>query len=89
MWDVEFDPYGFLEHENWLENSEKTEDILQVHHIFAVGPILDVGWYENTYRVVVVLEGGWDKPIESFQSTIQSEIKNAVYNYLNKYQGGA
>ena len=88
MWNIEFDPYGFLKNENWLEGSALTEDILQIHQIYADGPILDVGWYEGKYRVVVVQEDSWDNPIEILESNQPPKIKDAVYSWLNKYQNG-
>ena len=59
QWNIEYDPYGFSKEETWLEAAELTEDILQLQHIYADGPVLDVGWYNGIYRAVVVMDKDW------------------------------
>ncbi len=45
---------GILEYtlENWLVTAKKTEDILQLSHIYQEEPILDVGFYTKNYKIM-------------------------------------
>lgn len=87
QWLIEFDPYGFTREEGWLESAEKTEDILQLAHVYADGPIIDVGWYAGLFRAVVV-RGDWTKPIETVESKDAALIEITVYKWLSEYENG-
>ena len=88
QWGIEFDPYGFTTKVNWLEDAEKVEDILQLQHVCANGPILDLGFYNGVYRVVIVFGQDWDNPIELAESSSVKEIKQKIYTWLAKYENG-
>lgn len=84
QWDVEFDPYNFIENENWIENSEKAEDMLQIHHVYG-RLIIDVGWYQKEFIACVVANKNWDKPVEKYKSESGSDINKCVCNWIEKY----
>ncbi len=86
QWHVEFDPYGFTDDVNWLEKAEKTEDILQLQHVYDDGPIIDVGFYNGIYKLVAVLKDDWDHPLDKFDSTSVQEITKKTYELMTKYE---
>ncbi len=88
QWQVEFDPYGFTENEDWLVNAEKTEDILQLSHIYGDGPLLDVRYYNGVYKAMVILNSDWDSPLENEDSQETNIIVNAIYRWIDKYANG-
>ncbi|WP_046746274.1 hypothetical protein [Kordia zhangzhouensis] len=51
QWNIEYDQNGFASDENWLITAEKKEDILQLSHIYQEGPVLDVGFYTENYKI--------------------------------------
>lgn len=85
QWHVVHDPYGFAESVEWLTFAERTEDILQLGHVYADGPIVDVGFYSDRYRVLVIRDGNWDSPHESYESPSCSEITAWLYSALKRY----
>ena len=89
QWHVDHDPYGFIQSEEWLLKAEKTEDILQLQHVYADGPILDVGWYNGVFRVMVILNDNWEQPIEQAESKSESVVSEIVYKFMGKYANGA
>ena len=88
QWHVEYDPYGFTRNANWLQSAEKTEDILQLAHIYADGPIIDIGYYSGSYLAVVIRDGDWENPHESFSSTSSDAISKWLYSALHRFQNG-
>ncbi|WP_370003324.1 hypothetical protein, partial [Winogradskyella sp.] len=54
QWNIEYDQNEFVSNENWLVTAEKTEDILQLSHVYEEGPILDVGFYRKNYKIYVI-----------------------------------
>ena len=76
MWNIEYDQSGFTLNTDWLILAKKTEDILQLGHIYADGPILDVGFYEKSYKVYIIYNNDWDKPTEVFESQETELIAN-------------
>jgi hypothetical protein len=85
QWNIEYDQNGFVSDENWLVTAEKTEDILQLSHIYQEGPILDVGFYRENYKIYVIYENDWDKPKEVFESQKTEFIEDKLYELINKY----
>ena len=88
QWHVEFDPYGFANQVDWLKQAERTEDILQLAHVYSDGPIIDVGFYAHVFRACVIRNGDWDDPVESFESESEGEIENWIYSALDRYANG-
>jgi hypothetical protein len=84
-WVVSFDPYGFSSKENWLEEAEEVEDILQITHSTSEGPILDVGYYGKMFKAVVVSKNDWEQPVESIESSLPTDIATRVYEWIEKY----
>lgn len=85
QWHIAHDPYGFTQNEDWLRKAEKTEDILQLQHVYAEGPILDVGWYNGIYRAVIVVEENWEEPIEKVESESENVVSDMVYKWLGQF----
>lgn len=88
QWHIVFDPYGFSLKSSWLEDAEKTEDILQLAHVYDNGPVIDVGFYRNRYKVYVIKDQDWDEPIEEFESRSCDKIVQWVYHALSCYENG-
>ncbi|RLE31265.1 MAG: hypothetical protein DRJ61_11585 [Acidobacteria bacterium] len=84
-WIVSFDPYGFSSNENWLEEAEKVEDILQITQTSSDGLILDVGYYEKLYVAFVISNNDWENPVESIESASPIDISNRIYEWIKKY----
>lgn len=87
-WHVRFDPYGFAIHADWLKQAEKTEDILQLAHVYSDGPIIDVGFYSHVFRVCIIRNGNWEDPIETFESRSEGDIEYWIYLALERYANG-
>jgi hypothetical protein len=88
QWHVEYDPFGFTKSSGWLTSAEKTEDILQLAHIYGDGPIVDVGFYSGLFKVLVIRNNDWDDPHESFASASTKEITTWLYTALDRYANG-
>lgn len=88
QWHVEFDLNGFVHDEHWLKNADRTEDILQLRHVFGDGPVLDVGYYGDRYRIYLIYDMDWDHPAEVFESTDPEVVANMVYEFMDKYATG-
>lgn len=88
QWHVEFDPYGFANRADWLTLAQRTEDILQLTHVYSDGPIIDVGFYSHVFRGCVIQNGDWDDPVESFESESVDDIENWIYSTLDRYANG-
>ncbi len=88
QWNIEYDQNGFVSDENWLITAEKTEDILQLSHIYQEGPILDVGFYTENYKIYVIYDNDWEKPKEVFESKIAESITEKLYELIDKYANG-
>jgi hypothetical protein len=71
--------------ENWLVTAEKTEDILQLSHIYQDGPILDVGFHTENYKIYVIYDNDWDEPKEVFESQKTEFIEDKLYELIDKY----
>jgi hypothetical protein len=84
-WKIEFDSNGFEKDENWLKNAEKTEDILQLSHIYQKGTLIDVGFYNGNYKVYLISENDWENPKEIFESEKADLISEKVYEWIEKY----
>ena len=85
QWNIEYDQNGFVSDENWLISAEKTEDILQLSYIYQEGPILDVGFYTDNYKIYVIYDNDWDKPKEVFESQKTEFIEEKLYELIDKY----
>ena len=88
QWNIKYDQNGFVSNENWLITAEKTEDILQLSHIYEEGPILDVGFYSKNYKVYIIYDNDWEKPKEIFESQKIELIENKIYEWIDKYASG-
>ncbi|CAL2075574.1 conserved protein of unknown function [Tenacibaculum sp. 190524A02b] len=88
QWHIEYDPNGFIDSENWLNNAEKTEDMLQLSHVYADGPVIDVGFYGELYKIFVIYNENWEDPKEVFESKNMDLISDKVYELMDKYVGG-
>ncbi|WP_100616392.1 hypothetical protein [Confluentibacter citreus] len=88
QWNIEYDQNGFMLNENWLVTAEKTEDILQLSHIYEEGPILDVGFYRENYKIYVIYDNDWEKPKEVFESNKKEFIEDKFYELIDKYANG-
>lgn len=88
QWHVEFDPYGFANNADWLKQADKTEDILQLAHVYSDGPIIDVGFYPEQFRSFVIKNEDWANPIEVFESTSEADMENWVYSAIERYANG-
>jgi hypothetical protein len=60
---------------------ELKEDLLQV--VYPDGQILDVGWYPESdpageFRVLVVSDGGWDKPVLELSTREEHRLKELI-----------
>lgn len=84
-WKIEYDQNGFVSDENWLVTAEKTEDILLLKHINQEGPILDVGFYRENYKIYVIYDNDWDNPNEIFVSKITESVTEKLYELIDKY----
>ncbi len=85
---VEHDPYGFVEDSNWLLNAAKVENILQLGHVYGDGPIIDVGFYGEFYRAVVIRDLDWERPVEQFESDDPAEINRWLLVAIDRYANG-
>ncbi|MCB0398701.1 MAG: hypothetical protein KDD26_03590 [Winogradskyella sp.] len=88
MWNIEYDQNGFTSNKDWLIQAEKTEDILQLSHIYEEGPILDVGFYRESYKIYVIYDNDWENPKEVFESQKMELIENKIYEWIDKYANG-
>ncbi|WP_369996239.1 hypothetical protein [Winogradskyella sp.] len=88
QWNIEYDQNEFVSNENWLVTAEKTEDILQLSHVYEEGPILDVGFYRKNYKIYVIYNNDWDNPKEVFESNITESITDKLYELIDKYANG-
>ena len=88
QWDVRFDPYGFVEREDWIDVAEEVEDILQLQHVYKDGPIIDVGYYTDLFRIYVIEGQDWEHPIEVITIEDISEVSAVVYHLMDKYENG-
>ncbi len=87
-WTIISNPYGFSDSVKWLSEAEKVEDILQLEHNNTNGLILDVGFYNEEYKVFIIKDWNWEKPIECFSSKLINEVTEKVYFFINKYKNG-
>lgn len=88
QWHVDYDQNEFLKDENWLKDSYPTEDILQLSHIDIDGPILDVGFYRDSFKIFIIYDKDWENPKEVFESSDPDIVSNKVYEYIDKYANG-
>ncbi|WP_299385579.1 hypothetical protein [uncultured Lacinutrix sp.] len=88
QWHIEYDQNEFLSNENWLATAEKAEDILQLSYINKKGPILDVGFYRECYKIYVIYNNDWEKPKEVFESNKTEFIESKLYELIDKYANG-
>ena len=65
----------------WIE-SYKQEDMLQVQ--FPMNYILDMGWYVNTYRIFIIHNYNWSKPLYSYATENEEELVNILSDYKDK-----
>jgi len=88
QWHIEYDPYGFTQRTDWLTSAERSEDILQLAHIYADGPIIDVGFYSGLFKVLIIRDSNWDNPHESYESDSSSEARPWLYSAIKRYANG-
>ncbi len=88
MWNIEFAPEEFTLSANWLYKAYPKEDILQLSHIYANSFTLDVGFYEDVYKVQIIQNENWEQPIEEFSSTDIKLVQEKVYECIDKYATG-
>ena len=84
-WKIDFDPYGLQVNPDWLHQAERVEDLLQLQSIRSPGRILDVGFYTDRYRVVIVENSNWSEPIDQFESISPDETSRWVYRAISRY----
>ena len=87
QWDADFDPYGFVERADWVENAEKTEDLLQLTNVYGE-LVIDVGFYTNVYKAYVVEHQNWEFPVESYETTDCSTLNAVICAWMDKYANG-
>ena len=85
---IDYDQNGFVSNEDWLLTAEKTEDILQLSHIYDEGPILDVGFYVKNFKIYVIYNYDWEKPAEIFESVQPELVSDKLYELIDKYANG-
>ena len=88
QWNIDYDQNGFVSNEDWLLTAEKTEDILQLSHIYDEGPILDVGFYVKNFKIYVIYNYDWEKPAEIFESVQPELVSDKLYELIDKYANG-
>ena len=69
-WTITYDPLSLLGEttdSTQLEDAarEAGEDIVQAKH---GSTILDLGWYRDRYRVFVVEDHNWTRPVRQFEA---------------------
>ena len=52
---IGYDQNWFVSDKNWLITAEKTENILQLSHIYQNRPILDIRFYSENYNIYISL----------------------------------
>ena len=82
QWHIEYDQNGFLSNEDWLLTADKTEDILQLSHVYQEGLILDVGFYQTSYKIYVIFKNDWDNPKEVFESNDTELVTNKLIKFI-------
>ena len=87
QWDVDFDPYGFVERTDWAQHVNPSEDLLQVGHVYGE-LIIYVGCANGVYTASVVAFPNWWSPIESYETTDYTAINIQVCKWMAKYANG-
>lgn len=88
QWSIDHDPYEFIKTSDWLDLANKVEDILQISHVYADGPIIDVGYYSDNFVAQVIAHNNWVEPIEKFVSHDTNKINRWLHTMLKKYENG-
>lgn len=88
QFDIDWDPYGFMDDDEWFLKVEKTEDILKLSHINANGPIIDFGWYGSSYKIFVIETFHWDEPVEIIETKDIKEAARLINSLIDKYANG-
>ena len=88
QWHVDYGQNEFLTNKNWLKDAFPTEDILQLSHIYRDGPVLDVGFYEDRFKIYIIYDKDWENPKEVFESSNPEIVTENVYELLEKYANG-
>lgn len=84
-WETEFDPCGLRANSDWLQQAERVEDLLQLRSLRSPERILDVGFYTDRYRVLVVENSNWAAPVEQFESESPDATCNWIYSAICRY----
>ncbi len=88
QWKIENDQNEFFSNENWLLNAKKTEDILQLSHIYQNGLILDLGFYRNNFKIYVIYDYDWENPKEVYESKEAKLVTEKLYELIDIYANG-
>ncbi|WP_085712123.1 MULTISPECIES: hypothetical protein [unclassified Pseudomonas] len=88
---ITFDDLSQLDQSTEISSivDELKEDLFQA--TFPFQQIIDIGWYpefsENgEFKVSLVSNSNWEKPIHSEKAKNWTELKNAIENTLKKVQ---
>jgi len=92
-WKISFDPLGLCNYDlNSVESLEdeaklQGEDVLQLS---KEDEVLDIGWYQTSFKVLHVKAGKWESPLSEKEFLRLSEALSAIgsdYNirYLLQY----
>jgi hypothetical protein len=84
-WKTEFDPYGLRISSDWLQRAERVEDILLLSSLGSPERVLDVGFYIDRYRGLIVENSKWDEPVEQFESQSPHTASDWVYSAISRY----
>jgi hypothetical protein len=74
-----------IEH-NELFSGEKVEDLFQASKLCgdAQPIILDAGWYQTIYKVVLIKDFNWEEPIEEAKCKDVDEVVCAINYFASK-----
>ena len=88
MWDIDHGPRSFISDEECLSKVQKTSKILRITHIYSDGPIIDAGWYGESYKTKIYVEGTEQKQLGEYESKSHSSIYRQVIEWMNQYSHG-
>lgn len=84
-WRVDFDPYGLMQDLHALAQAPPVEDILQLSQQNDPSRILDLGYYQDRYRLFVIADYDWQQPLAQFEAVSAREIGDCLLEALVNY----
>ncbi len=84
-WLPDFNPYGFGQSPDWLAHANQVEDILQLRHQHYPDLLLDLGFYRDHYRAVLIQNQDWQQPLAQFQTSSVSDMQNWINQIVLDY----